>query len=486
MNKIPYVFVKIFVCTIILCMILPGSMAVARLSASPAGERDDPQYGWLHIITVNGEEITLWHYVYINGEYRYGATVPPGRHTEMIGNFIANENGVPYNVTLSWFCPDHHVYENTSENVLLHVGETVEIWLNGGHFIAPVADAGGPYSGERDAPIQFDASGSYDPHGQIVWYRWDWTNDGIWDTNWFYHSPTASHSYPAHGHYTVKVQVRDEIGLVAVDTAPVTVWTGPTVYIDHDYLYNPPEGFGVDKFEEIQEGIDAVTPGGTVYVYSSESYYHSIVVDKTVHLIALEDRDSTIINGWAQGTAVRITAPRVNMTGFTVQQSGSYGYMYNGIEVRSTGNTLSGNQIRTVAYGISLYYGSNKVTGNYICGTFVDGFYVCSDLNTLWENTVECAGYGIHVPYGAGNRIYHNNFMCGHGLNVYEDSNNNFWDNGAMEKGNYWDDWSGQGVYTIEGPGNGVDHYPFAHQNGWHQPPHGSKKYFACEQGDPE
>ena len=47
---------------------------------------------------------------------------------------------------------------------------------------APVADAGGPYSARFDVEILFDASASLDPDGSISGYRWDWTNDGGWDT----------------------------------------------------------------------------------------------------------------------------------------------------------------------------------------------------------------------------------------------------------------------------------------------------------------
>ena len=41
--------------------------------------------------------------------------------------------------------------------------------------------------------IQYDASESYDPQGNTLLYRWDFNDDGIWDTAWNT-SPTAIYS----------------------------------------------------------------------------------------------------------------------------------------------------------------------------------------------------------------------------------------------------------------------------------------------------
>jgi len=73
----------------------------------------------------------------------------------------------------------------------------------------PVADAGGPYSGYVSSSITFDASGSSDAEDGIVGYQWDWTGDGVWDTEWL-STPTTTHSYLAAGTYTVRLQVKDE------------------------------------------------------------------------------------------------------------------------------------------------------------------------------------------------------------------------------------------------------------------------------------
>jgi len=67
----------------------------------------------------------------------------------------------------------------------------------------PVADAGGPYSGTEDQDVTFNGSGSYDPDGDTLTYRWDFgdgsTGAGV--------SPT--HTYSAGGTYTVTLVVND-------------------------------------------------------------------------------------------------------------------------------------------------------------------------------------------------------------------------------------------------------------------------------------
>jgi hypothetical protein len=85
----------------------------------------------------------------------------------------------------------------------------------------PVADADGPYVADEGAAIEFDASNSTDPNGDSLQYRWDFENDGTWDTGWS-PDPTASHTWCDDHTGTAKVEVSDG-QLTDTDTASVTV-----------------------------------------------------------------------------------------------------------------------------------------------------------------------------------------------------------------------------------------------------------------------
>ncbi len=84
---------------------------------------------------------------------------------------------------------------------------------------APVANPGGPYSGESGAPIQFDASASYDPNGDALSFQWQF-GDGAYSAD---RSPW--HTYEYGGTYSVLLRVDDE----APD--PQTGWATTTATI---------------------------------------------------------------------------------------------------------------------------------------------------------------------------------------------------------------------------------------------------------------
>jgi hypothetical protein len=119
--------------------------------------------------------------------------------------------------------------------------------------VPPGADAGGPYSGVVDEDILFDASNSVDADGTITDYRWDWDNNGTWDTAWS-GSPTATHSFPTSGSHTVGLEVLDNDGDTGDDTCVCN--------IDMMSALVCPDGSG--DFTRIQDAIDAVSDGAVV------------------------------------------------------------------------------------------------------------------------------------------------------------------------------------------------------------------------------
>lgn len=70
---------------------------------------------------------------------------------------------------------------------------------------APVADAGGPYSGLTGQPVMMTGTGSQDPDGDELTYSWEF-GDGLTGAG-----ATVSHSYTASGFYQVKLVVTDAV-----------------------------------------------------------------------------------------------------------------------------------------------------------------------------------------------------------------------------------------------------------------------------------
>jgi hypothetical protein len=99
----------------------------------------------------------------------------------------------------------------------------------------PVAEAGGPYSGYVNVLVSFDGSKSTETGGLIAGYRWDWTNDGTYDTGWST-SASATHAYTNAGAYTVKLQVKDNSNITDTDIAIVTITIPPGTKVSQDIL----------------------------------------------------------------------------------------------------------------------------------------------------------------------------------------------------------------------------------------------------------
>jgi len=81
-----------------------------------------------------------------------------------------------------------------------------------------------PSSGMAATIFAFNASGSADKEypANCLEVRWDWNNDGKWDTSWSTQK-TAEHQFPAPASYIVNLEVRDPEGLLDYTTATVKV-----------------------------------------------------------------------------------------------------------------------------------------------------------------------------------------------------------------------------------------------------------------------
>ncbi|MEM3627876.1 MAG: PKD domain-containing protein [Candidatus Bathyarchaeia archaeon] len=109
---------------------------------------------------------------------------------------------------------------------------------------------------EANQVVTFDASGSYDPDGQIVSYAWDF-GDGtpIVVEN----DPTTYHTYTSFGDYIVRLTVTDDDGLTDEETAVVHVSQHPIAA----FTFSPPDPL---VHEVVTFDASASSPDGGVIV----------------------------------------------------------------------------------------------------------------------------------------------------------------------------------------------------------------------------
>lgn len=88
----------------------------------------------------------------------------------------------------------------------------------------PVADVGGPYTGEIPAAVALSAAASTDPDGTIASYAWDLDNDGSFDDAT---GVSASFTCSTPGTFPVAVRVTDNRSATADDASTVTCAFGP-------------------------------------------------------------------------------------------------------------------------------------------------------------------------------------------------------------------------------------------------------------------
>jgi hypothetical protein len=197
----------------------------------------------------------------------------------------------------------------------------------------PIADAGGPYTGYVMKLITFSGTKSTDDAG-VTHYRWDWTNDGVYDTNW---SAVAiiTHSYDSEGVYTLRLEVKDAENLTSSNTttvivtvttdqfqAPVAEAAGPyqgltyqNIYFDgsHSYGINANIIYYLWAFGDGTYGYNVTaahayeTEGTFTVVLTVTDSNNLIAIDTTTAIIELDANRNNISDIMDQAIGANVT-----------------------------------------------------------------------------------------------------------------------------------------------------------------------------------
>jgi len=197
-------------------------------------------------------------------------------------------------------------------------------------------------------------------------------------------------------------------------------------------------GGGLGNYTTIQGAINSAGDGDTVFVYSG-TYIEHIAINRPLSLVG-EDKDATVIDGDGMGTVVNIISDWVNITGFTVTNSGrTWGDVgirlntvqngevsdvtvkenYLGIEFfQANGNTvinstITGNWIGIELYASqSIYIQGNEIRSNDLAGVWTFYGQGIVDSNNLSDN-----GIAFYM-YGSTGNILTNNSMVSDGVMI--------------------------------------------------------------------
>jgi len=233
-----------------------------------------------------------------------------------------------------------------------------------------------------------------------------------------------------------------------------------------------------EDFPTIQEGIDAASPGDTVFVSGKRIYFENVEIRKNIWLVG-ENASTTIIDGQFIKTPEResdgifVMCSNITVYGFTIKNSESNGIYIEGsnntvnnnilnnsldcgIFVVGSGNTLSNNTIfSNLKHGISIYGSNSTVTNNLIESNLKCGIRIGEGENNLVKkNKIRSNVVGLKCDECTeNNAIHQNSFVC----NDFQalDYGSNKWDDGypylpkeGKGGGNYWSDFNATDLYS--------------------------------------
>jgi len=182
------------------------------------------------------------------------------------------------------------------------------------------SEPAGPASGYTDSSYGYTTSAT-EPDGDELYYWFDW-DDGT-NSGWLgpYASGqvcNASHSWSNPGSYSVKAKAKDEWDEETAWSDSLLVTLIDILYVDDDNTSGPWDGTQLNPYQTIQDGVNAISDNGEVYVLNG-IYYEEVAVEHPLNLTG-ESKDNTVINGMGTGIGIYVFgADSVSISGFQVK-----------------------------------------------------------------------------------------------------------------------------------------------------------------------
>jgi|GEM_PF-6962794 len=176
----------------------------------------------------------------------------------------------------------------------------------------------------------------------------------------------------------------DDPVITSVDPGEVQVYVG---------------GTGPGNYSSIQEALDGVAVGGTIFVYPGE--YHENLEIRDPVIIQGENSENTILIGGDMEHAIQILGGNVKIQGLTIQKSGANKV---GILLDSSHNVIMNCSIINHFHGVHAADRDNNILRN--C-TFIDNsmglFFDNSDNNSITQCTITYNEEGLYLYENCNN-----------------------------------------------------------------------------------
>jgi parallel beta-helix repeat protein len=186
-------------------------------------------------------------------------------------------------------------------------------------------------------------------------------------------------------------------------------YCSPSSILDRTTVYVG--GSGPGNYTKIQDALDAISDGDTVFVYDEASpYLENLMIEKPVNLVG-ENRDTTILDGNGKLDVIFISnVEGVMIHGFTIQHSGVL-WLNHGINVQSSHTMVFDNIIRQNINGIGVYNDYNFISDNVIEDNADKGVSLMSHYSNITRNTISNNFGGLILAFSSNNMVVDNVFI---------------------------------------------------------------------------